>query len=197
MGKSPGRGLAPTIQDCSTLLEPSTPLPCGDAPSLSRGRNEASRVAGGAGKGHEPCVVQEEFTALLPREGGLRCHCPPQGRHRQGSGATPSGSTGQGSRPAAQEDREGGGPGHRLSWPRTFGSPGSYGSCRPSALWRPLPWPEPPSGRPGWWRSRRGCCSFGAQGRPAAWAPRCAAALRPLLCAPGSASPAAHGRGCT
>lgn len=74
-------GLTPMIRDGSLCLV-EMPLH-----SLSRGRNEASRVPGEAGRDHEPCVVQKGFTALLPRQGDLRRHCPSQGHHRQGSGA--------------------------------------------------------------------------------------------------------------
>lgn len=215
-GTGMGRSLAPTIQDCSQLPEPST-LYLAEMPphSLRRGRNEASRVPGGAGRGQQPCVVQKGCPAMFPTEGGLRCPCPLSshphpgavtGKAQKGALATPSLSApaweAEGSMRAAREDATRRGEGgcsiqHWFSWPRIFGSQGSYGSCRPSAPWRPPPWPEPPSGRPGWWRSRRGCCSCGARGRPAAGAPRCAAGLCPLLCAPGLASPAARSRGCT
>lgn len=180
--------------------------------SLHRGRNEASRVPAGAGRGQQPCVVQKRRLAMLPTERGLRCPCPlssqlhPRavaGKAQKGALATPSALAweAEGGRTAAREDATQGrgrlGVWHWFSWPRIFGSRGSYGSCQPSAPWRPLPWPEPLSGRPGWWRSQRGCCFCGVRGRPAAGALRCAAGPSPLLCARGLASPAARSRGCT
>lgn len=145
------QGLPPN-QDPSGILEPSTrylegrPRPH----SPGRGRKEASRVLGKTG-GHQPCIVQKAFTACSPREGGLRSPATQLQLHpravRRAVSMRPQG---------------------RLSWPRTSGYPGSCGSCPPAAPRCPRPWPELPSGRPGWWQSRRGCCSCGAPGRPAA-----------------------------
>lgn len=132
-------GPPPTSQGHSGLLGPSTRYPEDRSPP-GRGRNDASRVLGE--KGGSPALQPaKSLRGLLPQGRGYEATCL---------------------RPAVSVRAA------RLSWPRTSVPRGSWGSCPPAAPRGPRPWPEPPSGRPGWWRSRRGGCPCGARGRPAA-----------------------------
>lgn len=152
-------------------------------------------------------VPTPPMVAPPPRLLRLRTSHPPPGGTAGGptgrSQASRAGRTGNGQAPALCRAKSipqpawGGSAGSLgvclgrrwLSWPRTSGSRGSCGPCRP--------WPERPSVRPGCWRSPRGWRSGGPRGRPAAGAPSCACAQPRQPCARAQAAPAARSPGCT